>query len=72
MGCKQLVFGDYGQATSKKRTRRERFMSEMEKVAPWKALLDLIEPHYLKTSSKGGRLLYPLQTMLCIHLLQQW
>jgi len=27
----------------------------MEKVVPWKALFDLIEPHYPKTSSKGGR-----------------
>jgi IS5 family transposase len=39
---------------------------------PWKALLGLIEPHYPKTSSKGGRPPYPLATMLRIHLLQQW
>ena len=52
MGSKQLGFGDYEQATAKKRTRRERFLSEMEKVVPWKALLELIEPHYPKTSSK--------------------
>jgi hypothetical protein len=44
----------------------------MEKVVSWKALLDLIEPHYPKTSSKGGRSPYPLATMLRIHLLQQW
>ena len=44
----------------------------MEKVVPWKALIDLIEPHYHKTSSKGGRPPYPLKTMLRIHLLQQW
>jgi len=72
MGSKQLGFGDYEQATAKKRTRRERFLGEMEKVVPWKALLDLIEPHYPKTSSKGGRPPYPLATMLHIHLLQQW
>lgn len=72
MGGKQLGFGDYEQATAKKRTKRERFLSEMEKVVPWKALLDLIEPHYPKTSSRGGRPPYPLQTMLRIHLLQQW
>jgi len=35
----------------------------MEKVVPWKALLELIEPHYPKTSSKGGRPPYPLSTM---------
>ena len=72
MGSKQLGFGDYEQATAKKRTRRERFLAEMEKVVPWKALIDLIEPHYHKTSSKGGRPPYPLKTMLRIHLLQQW
>lgn len=44
----------------------------MEKLLPWKALLDLIEPHYPKISSKGGRPPYPLQTMLRIHLRQQW
>ena len=72
MGSKQLGFGDYEQATAKKRTRRERFLGEMEKVVPWKALLVLIEPHYPKTSLKGGRPPYPLATMLRIHLLQQW
>ena len=72
MGSKQLGFGDYEQNTAKKRTRRERFLAEMEKVVPWKALIDLIEPYYPKTSSKGGRPPYPLATMLRIHLLQQW
>jgi IS5 family transposase len=72
MGGKQLGFGDYEQSTAKKRTKRERFLSEMEAVVPWKKLLDLIEPHYPKTSSKGGRPPYPLETMLRIHLLQQW
>jgi transposase len=38
----------------------------------WKALIDLIEPQYPKTISKGGRPPYPLSTMLRIHLLQQW
>ena len=72
MGSKQLGFGDYEQATDKKRTRRERFLAEMEKVVAWKALIDLIETHYPKISSKGGRPPYPLTTMLRIHLLQQW
>ena len=72
MGGKQLGFGDYEQSTAKKRTKRERFLAEMEAVVPWKALIDLIEPHYPKTSSKGGRPAYPLATMLRIHLMQQW
>ena len=72
MGGKQLGFGDYEQSTAKKRTKRERFLAEMEVVVPWQALIDLIEPHYPKTSSKGGRPAYPLATMLRIHLMQQW
>ena len=39
---------------------------------PWKALIDLIEPYYPKTGSKGGRPPHPLETMLRVHLLQQW
>ncbi len=35
-------------------------------------LIDLIEPYYPKTSSKGGRPVYPLATMLRIHLMPQW
>jgi IS5 family transposase len=72
MGGKQLGFGDYEQTTTRKRTKRERFLAQMEAVVPWKALIDLIEPHYPKASSKGGRPAYPLETMLRIHLMQQW
>jgi len=72
MGTKQFGFGDYEQSTAKKRTRRERFLAEMEAVVPWQLLIDLIEPHYPRTSSKGGRPPYPLETMLRVHLMQQW
>ena len=72
MGGKQLGFGDYEQTTAKKRTKREKFLAEMDAVVPWRALIALIEPHYPKTGSKGGRPPYPLATMLRIHLMQQW
>jgi IS5 family transposase len=72
MGGKQLGFGDYEQTTARKRTKRERFLGQMQAVVPWKALIDLIEPYYPKTGSKGGRPPYPLETMLRIHLMQQW
>ena len=42
MGRKQLGFADYEQSTAKKRTKREKFLAEMEKVVPWQALVDLI------------------------------
>ena len=54
MGGKQFGFGDHEQSTAKKRTRRERFLAEMEALVPWSALIVLIEPSYPKTSSKGG------------------
>ena len=72
MGGKQLGFGDYEQTTARKRTKRERFLAQMEAVVPWKALIDLIKPHYPKAGSKGGRPAYPLESMLRIHLMQQW
>ena len=72
MGCKQLGFAHYEQTTAKKRTKKEKFLAEMNQVAPWQPLLDLIEPRYPKTSSKGSRPPYPLATMLRIHLMQQW
>lgn len=70
MGGKQLGFDNYEQSTAKKRTKRAKFLAEIETVVPWKALIDLIKSHYLKTGSKRGRLAYPLATMLRIHLMQ--
>ncbi|SBO44711.1 IS5 family transposase [Cyanobium sp. NIES-981] len=72
MGGKQLGLSDYEQSTAKKRTKREKFLAEMDAVVPWQALIALIEPHYPRTSSKGGRPPYPLATMLRIHLMQHW
>ena len=72
MGGKQLGFSVYEQSTAKKRTKKEKFLAEMDQVVPWQPLLDLIEPVYSKVSSKGGRPPYPLATMLRIHLMQQW
>ena len=68
----QLGFTDYEQIYAKKRTRRQRFLDEMEITVPWEAFLALIEPVYHKPSSKGGRPPIPLDVMLRIHLLQQW
>ena len=67
----QVGFGDAEQQGQRKRTRREMLLSEMEQVVPWKGLLVSIEPHYPKTGGPG-RQPYRLETMLRIHLLQQW
>ncbi|CAK6700186.1 hypothetical protein ICNINCKA_02795 [Synechococcus sp. CBW1107] len=60
----QYGFTDYEQIYAKKRTRRQRFLDEMEITVPWEAFLALIEPVYHKPSSKGGRPPIPLEVML--------
>jgi transposase, IS5 family len=55
-----------------KKTRREQFLAEMDKVVPWGRLCGLIEPHYPKGSPAGGRPPLPLPRMLRIYCLQQW
>ena len=66
----QMSFSDFEYAGKHKQTRRERFLAEMDQVVPWSGLLGLIEPFYPKAG--GGRKPYPLETMLRIHLLQNW
>ena len=68
----QLGFTDNEQTYAKKKTRRQRFLDEMEATVPWDAFLALISPVYHRPSAKGGRPPFPLETMLRIHLLQQW
>jgi IS5 family transposase len=72
MGGKQLEFRDYEQSTAKKKIKGEKFLAEMDKVVPWQPLIDLIEPFYAKTGSKGGRPPYALETKLRIHLMRHW
>ena len=54
----------------KKRTKREKFLQEMERVVPWERLERLIEPHYTKVGK--GRPPRGLKVMLRIYCLQQW
>lgn len=54
------------------RTRKQIFLEEMNRVVPWQMLEALIEPHYPKTGSKGGRRATGLAVMLRIFFLQQW
>jgi len=69
---KQMTFASLIHATKKKVTRREKFFAEMEAVVPWSRLIALIEPHYPKMGSKGGRPAMALEVMLRIYCLQQW
>ena len=69
---KQMTFASLAHASMKKVTRREKFLTEMDTVVPWSRLLTLIEPHYPRMGSKGGRPAMALEVMLRIYCLQQW
>jgi len=68
---KQATFASLAFDRKKKQTRRERFLSEMEAVVPWAALVAVVEPHYPK-SGRRGRPPMSLETMLRIYFMQQW
>ena len=56
-----------------KKTRKEVFLEEMNKVVPWHALVALIQPHARGAhQALGGRPPFAVETMLRIHFLQQW
>lgn len=71
---KQISFSQVEFAGKKKVTRRERFLSEMERVVPWAALLDVLSPHYYPNASpnRRGRPPIGLERMLRMYFLQQW
>jgi hypothetical protein len=66
----QISFAEAEYAGKRKKTRREVFLEEMELVVPWKVLLKVIEPFY--PMAGRGRRPYPLESMLRVHLMQNW
>ena len=52
-----------------KKTRKQTFLEEMEKVVPWADLEALIAPYYCE--GVKGRPPFALQTMLRTHFMQQ-
>ena len=66
----QTTFAGLAWTQKRKRTRRERFLAEMDQVIPWRRLIALIEPHYKKPGR--GRRPMDLETMLRIYFLQHW
>jgi IS5 family transposase len=65
-----LTFASLAYDNKKKKTRRENFLQEMDKVIPWKDLLQIIERYYPKAGN--GRQPMPLERMLRIYFMQQW
>lgn len=67
---KQRTFSQAEYSGKKRLTRRERFLTEIERVTPWAALMADIEPHYPKPSGPG-RPPRGLEKMLRMYIAQQ-
>ncbi|MHA6897272.1 IS5 family transposase [Ralstonia pseudosolanacearum] len=61
---------DLGLDLSNRRTRKQVFLDEMERVVPWQEFLALITPHAPVKAT--GRKPFPIEAMLRIHFMQQW
>ena len=66
----QISFATAEHLGKKRVTRREKFLAEMEQVAPWARLLGALEPYYPK--GKRGRPPVGLERMLRLYFVQQW
>ena len=67
---KQSRFSDIEYQSEKKTTREEKFLSEIDRVLPWKLLLKPIQKHYPKAGN--GRRSIGSEIMLRIYFMQQW
>ena len=67
---KQQTFAGLAWKHKGRKTRRERFLAEMNTIIPWERLMKLIEPHYPKAGK--GRQPLGLEKMLRIYFLQIW
>ncbi len=67
---KTLSFASLAYENKKKKTRREKFLEEMNQVIPWEELQQLIKGYYPRTGN--GRQPMPMERMLRIYFMQQW
>ncbi len=65
-----ISFASLAYDSQKKKTRRQKFLEEMDQVIPWKELLQVIEGYYPKAGN--GRQPMPMERMLRIYFMQQW
>ena len=64
----QLTFSEVEYQLKKRKTRREKFLEQMDSLIPWKRLEKKIARHYPKAGR--GRRPYDLSTMLRVHCMQ--
>jgi IS5 family transposase len=63
-------FASLAYENKKKKTRREKFLEEMNLVIPWEELLQVIKKYY--PVAGNGRQPMPMARMLKIYFMQQW
>jgi len=66
----RVSFAGLAYDSKKKKTRREKFLEEMDRVIPWADLLAVIKKYYPKAGN--GRQPMPMEWMLRIYFMQQW
>jgi IS5 family transposase len=64
----QMTFAEAEYTGKRRKTRREKFLEQMDGLIPWKKLEKKIRPHYPKNGN--GRQPYPLSVMLRVHCMQ--
>lgn len=68
---RQQTLADAGFEKYRKKTRKEQFLDEMDRIIPWQELSEAIAPYYPKPEG-AGRPPIGLERMLRIHFLQHW
>ena len=68
---RQQTLAGSGFEKFRKKTRKERFLDDMEQIIPWQDLCVAIEPNYPKPEGAGRRPV-GIERMLRIHFLQHW
>ena len=67
---RMVSFASLAYENKKKRTRREKFLEEMNQVIPWEELLQIVNKYY--PVAGNGRHPMPVERMLRIYFMQQW
>ena len=67
---KTVSFASLAYENKKKKTRREKFLEEMNQVIPWEELLQIVKKYY--PVAGNGRQPMPMERMLRIYFMQQW
>ena len=65
---KQMTISAFSDELAQVRTKKKEFLSQIERIVPWKEWLAMIQPCYYK--GERGNKPYPLEIMLRLYLLQ--